>query len=241
MKSRSFLETKAWQNEPWSDCPFNDKTAQNQLVDILAYIPGFLHDQSQLDLNYSLANQNDLVNRVSVQLEHLRGWRYQWQEQYPDTVCELEPRNVPSSHALSAHRPFRSILVYSNFTRATEIALYNAVLIILIGILWSLKPPSLHQSTSRRSILVMPDEVSSLRVPALEICRTFEFQLAMVKNQQESTLFWLLPLGVASKVLEDDDVIQKWIADMLDSSRVTRGYGTGANAYGFGNYQFPKI
>lgn len=235
------MESETWRIEPWLDCPFNDKTLQNQLVDILSFVPGLLQEQIQVNLSNLGTYRQHLIECIEKQLDGLRSWRYLWQSLHANVMYELDPSAIPTSHRLSTQRPFRNVLAYSSFTRATEISLYNAVLICLLGILWSLEPPDAKQTTLHDSPLLLPHEVTSLRDPAIEICRTFEFQLATVKQNQESTLFWLLPLGLASKILEDDIGMSSWIQDMLDSSRVTRGYGTGANTYGFGNYNFPRI
>lgn len=240
-KSETFLESEPWRVEPWSDFPSNEKTLQNHLVDILAFVPGFLHDQMQVDLTKSHNDREQLIKCVQEKLDALFKWRYHWNRAHANVTCELDTNAFPASRSLSTYRPFQTVLVYSSFTRATEISLYNAVLICLLGVLWSFKPPAAKQPAFCHSILTLPHEVTSLRDPAIEICRTFEFQLAMVKQSHESTLFWLLPLGLASRILEDDIRISSWIKDMLDSSRVTRGYGTGASTYGFGNYKFPKI
>ena len=77
--------------------------------------------------------------------------------------------------------------------------------------------------------------------PADEICRAFEYQLLNVRHCSDSALFWLFPLGLASKVLEDDLEYMRWIKGMLDTSKVVRGYGTGNNSYGFGSYTFPQV
>ena len=81
---------------------------------------------------------------------------------------------------------------------------------------------------------MLPGDFSSLYEPAQEICRVFEFQLLNVSHCRESALFWLFPLGLASKVLEEDDQDwTRWIKEMLDTSKITKGYGTGNNQYAY--------
>ncbi|KAK7894437.1 hypothetical protein LTR67_006198 [Exophiala xenobiotica] len=238
-KTRSFLEQSVWIDEPWSVCGQENKSSQNQLVDILAYVPGFLEDQARLDEQWPRPSTSedfrfrlDLVQRIEYQIARLYNWRWHWEEINPHSVWEVEvdPEIMPSHHFLAAHRPrrIRNTLIFSSFSKAMEISLYNAVLLCLLGLLWSLQTPIdeddddddedspssssplqelLSQTTSTSTPLHLPGTVDSLIEPAIEICRAFEFQLLNVKNTSTSTstaLFWLFPLGLASKVLEDN-------------------------------------
>ncbi|KAK5219624.1 hypothetical protein LTR72_008008 [Exophiala xenobiotica] len=276
-KTRGFLEQSVWIDEPWSVCGQENKSSQNQLVDILAYVPGFLEDQARLDEQWPRPSTSegfrfrlDLVQRIEYQVARLYNWRWHWEEINPHSVWEVDPESMPSHHFFAAHRPrrIRKTLIFSTFSKAIEISLYNAVLLCLLGLLWSLQTPIdedehehdedspssielLSQTTTSTSTpLHLPGTVDSLIEPAIEICRAFEFQLLNVKNTSTSTstaLFWLFPLGLASKVLEDNATREymAWIKDMLDSSQITRGYGaTGGqntNTAGFGFYKFPQI
>ena len=97
-------------------------------------------------------------------------------------------------------------------------------------------------SISATALQLPLDGVISMRAAAIEIVRSFEYQLLHV-NQSEYTpaLFWLFPLGLASKVLRRDPVMTQWIQQMLDMSEVTRGYGRDDNAFGFGFYELPGV
>ncbi|KAK5459552.1 hypothetical protein LTS15_003681 [Exophiala xenobiotica] len=283
-KTRSFLEQSIWIDEPWSVCGRENKSSQNQLVDILAYVPGFLEDQARLDEQWPRPSTSedfrfrlDLVQRIEYQVARLYNWRWHWEEINPYSVWEVDPAEtiIPSHHqflttatAICGPRPIRKTLIFSKFSKAIEISLYNAVLLCLLGLLWSLQPPldededededehspspsplqELSQTTrTTTNPLHLPGAVDSLIEPAIEICRAFEFQLLNVKKNTSTSstaLFWLFPLGLASKVLEDNATHEymAWIKDMLDSSQITRGYGTtGQNTAGFGFYKFPQI
>lgn len=259
-KSRTFLEQPAWLSEPWATCGPNNKSPQNQLVDILVHIPGFLQDQEQLEQCPSEHFRLDLIQRVEYQLAKAHNWRWHWEERNPDVAWEVEPEMLPAEYKLArAPRPVRKVLCFSSFVKATELALYNAVVLCLLGLLWTFKPPDYehepehqHQPLPTSPIpqvpqqhhapLIPPGEANSLLDPAIEICRAFEFQLLNATRQSnESALFWLFPLGLASKVLEDHVDYMAWIKGMLDVSQVTRGYGTGSNTFGFGFYKLPRI
>ncbi|EXJ53397.1 uncharacterized protein A1O5_13386 [Cladophialophora psammophila CBS 110553] len=253
-RTRSFLEQPEWLSEPWAMCGEYNKNPQNRLVDILVHIPGFLQDQAQLEQAPSEHFRLELIRRIEYQIARAHNWRWQWEEMNPTVAWEVDPETLPPDQILTQPRPVRKVLVFSSFTKATELSLYNAILVFLLGLLWTLKPPdndspsparqSQSQSQSQShssSALFLPGDVDSLVEPAIEICRAFEFQLLAVKSCRDSALFWLFPLGLASKALEDKIDYLAWIKSMLDASQVTRGYGTGANTYGFGFYRLPKI
>lgn len=135
-------------------------------------------------------------------------------------------------------------MMFSSFSTAAEICLYNAVLLCLLGLVWTLKPPTERTpspSPPSSYPLYLPGDVSSLTEPAVEICRAFEYQLLHSTNISDSVLFWLFPLGLASKVLEDDPTMMRWIRSMLERSQATRNYGTGSATMGFGFYKFPTV
>ncbi|KIW76152.1 hypothetical protein Z517_10898 [Fonsecaea pedrosoi CBS 271.37] len=245
-RTRTFLEQPEWLSEPWATCGEYNKTPQNRLVDILVHIPGFLQDQAQLEQASSEQFRLELIQRIEYQIAKAHNWRWQWEEMNPTVAWEVDPETLPAAEQILAQpRPIRKVLVFSSFTKATELALYNAILLFLLGLLWTLKPPESDSPADVRlsspSALFLPGDVDSLVEPAVEICRAFEFQLLAAKSGRDSALFWLFPLGLASKALEDNPDYMAWIKSMLDISQVTRGYGTGANTYGFGFYRLPKI
>jgi len=233
-----------WLTEPWAACDPPQKSPQNELVDFLVKIPGFLEDQLQLERSPSETGRQDLIFRTMRQLDHLYQWRWKWQTLNPDVSWEMEPQRVASPQLLAKARVFRKVLWFSSFTKATEIALYNAVLLCLLGLLWTLQPPpdQGHRAMGLSpSPLHLPGEANSLLDPAVEICRVFEFQLLNFRRNSDAALFWLLPVSLARRVLEDERPYLDWIRGMLDTSEVTRGYGTGDNVFGFGSYPFPKV
>jgi hypothetical protein len=219
------------------------KSPQNELVDLLLDIPSLLSEVEVLGKNPAPAVVSSLVTRLTSLLDLAYDWRWRWQAQNADAVWEVDPDDLPQGREVGGFRCFTEVLWFSSFTHATEICVYNAVLLCVLGLLWQFEPPDSDEPSIRlsRSPLLLPGDICTLYEPAEEICRVFEFQLLNVAQCRESALFWLFPLGLASKVLEDDLEYGRWIKSMLDRSSVTRGYGTGNNTYGFGNYRFPKI
>ena len=205
-KSRTFLEQAEWLSEPWLLCDEINKNAQNRLVDILVHIPGFLEDQAQLEQVPSEHFRLDLIQRIEYQIAKTHNWRWRWEEMNPDVAWEVEPEMLPDQQGLSQHRPIRKVLLFSSFSNATELRLYNAILLFLLGLLWTLKPPvdnSPEPIRLSQCSLYLPGDAESLVEPAIDICRAFEYQLLTVKQSRDSALFWLFPLGMASKALED--------------------------------------
>jgi hypothetical protein len=157
---------------------------------------------------------------------------------------EVDPEILPWRKDLGSPRPAIAALVFSSFEKAVEVALYNAVLLCLLGLLWSFRDPeddSLWSDELANCPLLPPGRARSLVGPAVEICQAFEFQQAHVKGNQQSVLFWLFPLGLANSVLEDSAEYTAWIQRLLEMSQVTRGYGRGRNTAGFGFYKLPKV
>ena len=266
-RQRTFLELPEWRTIPWSEIGCT-KTPQNELVDILVFVPGLISDAAQFESGIYSGTATDIVKNVKAQLEILYQWRQDWSSRNPSGAYELSPSQVPNSQArLGQHRVFRKVLCFSSFTAATEICLYvplptvrlllspltpsryNAVLLLLLGILYQFQPPPQSPPISSPSTplpttpLLLPSSISTLHSPAIEILRIFESQMLSIPSSSNpsSALFWLLPLGLAHKVLEDEPDYCRWIKGMLETSKVTRGYGTGNNEYGFGSYKFPKM
>ena len=130
--------------------------------------------------------------------------------------------------------------------------LYNAIQLWLAGLLWKLTPsntPTMissaaqiaaDQAGTREDIhitpLALPGTSLSLHPLAVEICRVFEYQCRNVQHSKASALFCLLPIGLASSVLDRETRYQEWIRSMLDMSTITKGYAIGQNMMGFGFY-----
>ena len=240
---RLFLDRPVWKTEPWRGEAAPPKTPQNELVDIMVNIPGYLQDAAAIKREADPGTQLvALVGHLRADLANLYEWRWRWEQRNPHGAYELDPVDLPTGKMVGSFRLCHNVLWFHSFTQATEILLYNAVLLCLLGALWQFEPPDESQvGIAPSTPLMLPGECSSLFEPAEEICRAFEYQLLNVNNGGESALFWLLPLGVAHKVLEGEPEYAKWITSMLDSSRVTRGYGTGNSEFAFGNYPFPKF
>ncbi|KAI1375817.1 hypothetical protein F4677DRAFT_101693 [Hypoxylon crocopeplum] len=158
-------------------------------------------------------------------------------------------------------------LKFDRYVYADDIALYNAALMWLLTLIWKLEPfhattiidgCARHAATSSssspqspKSPILPSDNISfeplgppgasfSIREPAMEICRVFDWQCRHHEQHAVSgdqTCLYLFPLGMARSVLDADPDCREWIDDMLDSNPVTAGYGrSGGSVVGFKSY-----
>ncbi|KAK7988164.1 hypothetical protein PG989_008479 [Apiospora arundinis] len=95
-------------------------------------------------------------------------------------------------------------------------------------------------SSSSFEPLRRPGASLSIRDPAVEICRVYEWQSrnhARCAAAEDQLCLYLFPVGMARSVLDAEPESRAWIRAMLDASPVTSGYGReGENIAGFGFY-----
>ncbi|KAH6662280.1 hypothetical protein B0J14DRAFT_496261 [Halenospora varia] len=247
-KRRTFLEEPQWRTASWpiATSPTNE---QSQLTDVLALVPGLLDDKVLLDNGSKDMFPAEFISRLTSMLVDLFRWRWEWDEVNPD---------ISSSEDGRTHRRRTSlqILHFSSSTQASDIMLYNSILMWIIGLLNSVSPQNAQKNimiaatlakgstlsfSNNSSPLLFPGQKAQLCNLAIEICQVFEWQIHDLKNHRSSSRFFLMPIGMAWSVLEKDEEYRTWITEILDLSRVTRGYALGKNSFGFGNYAFPRI
>ena len=243
-RQRSLLEQEDWRTVPWALNP-STQSAQSRLVSILAFVPGILEDDSQLDREFDFELHNDLIQRLNFKLEQLFRWRWRWEGENPNAAWEEESSREPS---------IGLAIQFATLPQAIEIMIYNSVLIWILGLLWKLNPINILSSVSTAathahtnqlitaiSPLRRPGEAIQLRDIAIEICRAFDFQIRNIRGKSVSSLFFLMPIGLAWSVLEHENDWITFIHDALTSSSVTSGFQTGHNVFEFGSYAVPKI
>lgn len=67
-----------------------------------------------------------------------------------------------------------------------------------------------------RTPLLLPGQARSLRQPAMEICRSFEYILDTFTKSDDTALSWLMPISLAYYVVQDDEEYARWIRKKLD-------------------------
>ncbi|KAI8962827.1 hypothetical protein F5Y11DRAFT_347182 [Daldinia sp. FL1419] len=220
------------------------------------------------NLDKRLRYQESLCERIIVQLERLFRWRWDWQREFGQCIsednCKRQPRtfSLDDSNPIDCPKEF-SRLQFDRFAHANDIMLYNSALIWQMTLLWKLKPSQArfmiqgcarHAATSaamspRSSMashsvsfapLAQPGAALSIRDPAIEVCRIFDWQCRYREHcgaLDDQACLYLFPLGMARSILGTEPRYQKWIDDMLDSSPVTAGYGRhGGSVVDFGSY-----
>ncbi|KAH7303808.1 hypothetical protein B0I35DRAFT_401919 [Stachybotrys elegans] len=223
-KQRCFLEADSWKTEPWRNL---HKSPQNELVDIMVDIPGIMQ---------GLAEDKDKeVIKLRSNLSALDRWRMRWEHVNPAAAWELAPADLPEGKSVGGSRVFSEVLWFQTFTQATEVILYNSALLCILGLLAEC---GLGDELPKAPTISLLGQETSAREAAQQICRAFEFQLLNVAASRDSALFWLLPLGIADKVLESDGRFRVWIQSLLDESKKLRRYGTGTSEFAFGHFDF---
>lgn len=132
-----------------------------------------------------------LISRVKHQVSATCAWRYRWEEFNQCAAREVDCEPDYPLLGLLRCRPFTKVLVCTTWKQATEIALYNAVILALLGILWSLEPPLEDESQLEEELqspLLLPNQLYHLEQVAIEICRVFEYQLQSVSYDQRAQL-----------------------------------------------------
>ena len=111
--------------------------------------------------------------------------------------------------------------------------------------------PTFFDAGTLAKPLLSPGAAVTLREPAIEVARIFAWLLRRAQsegsNAKFSALFFLMTIGVAWSVLADGNgyknvveggtaVWRELVRTSLKSSKITSGYATGENAFGFGFY-----
>ncbi|KAF2135682.1 uncharacterized protein K452DRAFT_303367 [Aplosporella prunicola CBS 121167] len=138
-QKRTFFEEPHWKTIPWLLNP-TAKNPTNQLLDILADIPGFLEDEATVKQTGDHMLQLSLFSRVEQHLQELYKWRWAWEANNPGAAIEITSSPSSSPEDPSTPQGLETVLRYSTFLQANEICLYNAVLLWLLRFLDDLSP-----------------------------------------------------------------------------------------------------
>ena len=244
---------------PWATDPVS-KTPQSELLDILVVLPGLLQEHAALEnVAHSEARPfAKILERVLKQLVAVYKWRWRWQQDNGDQVSVDSGKtwqpNGPAAATLGSIGTSRHLdrLRFGKFVAATEIMLYNATLMWLLALLWKMVPFSAGVRVEACAAAAMsPDQESwsasfeplrrpgaavTVRDPAMEICRAFEWVSRYHNRSKDPTFLYLFPVGMAMSVLEKEPEEKKWVKALLDKSPVTANYSQGENPAGFGFY-----
>ncbi|RYO95682.1 hypothetical protein DL765_011182 [Monosporascus sp. GIB2] len=205
-----------------------------------------------------------LCNSIAAQLEKLYRWRWDWQRENGQYVAaDDESSWRPGDPAWDfligfGNNRWLTRLRFDRPVYANDVMLYNAALMWLMALLWKIEPSRagvVITNCARRAtptpefpvpsffspLLERPGTTLSIRVPAVEVCRAYDWLSRhhhSCSATEDQMCLYLFPLGMARSVLETDPNGREWITAMLDSSPVTKGYGTAAysSVAGFAAY-----
>ncbi|KAH7033924.1 hypothetical protein B0J12DRAFT_278402 [Macrophomina phaseolina] len=226
-RKRTFFEEDMWKTVPWALNP-SAKSPTNHLLDILADVPGFLEDEKTIKQANDGGLRKSLRSRVEQRLQDVYQWRWAWESRNPRAAFEVSTRTSAQMPSSEIPRGLETSLIYTTWLQASEICLYNAVLIWLLSFLGELRPaafaylsPSLSASfkPSHPSPLLLPGQVRSLRQPAMEICRSFQYLLDSFAESGETPLSWLMPISLAYYIVQEDREYVGWIRMRLDGCK----------------------
>jgi hypothetical protein len=235
---------------PWLQDP-ESKSQQSKLLDILVIVPGILQDYTEA---HALATPEpvqyrNLLQKVKIQLMLLYSWRWRWQARYAHEVQE-DTNCVPPIFVTTGGL---GRLHFRRFAAAVELMIYNATLTWLLALLFKLEPlgatkeimacaaaarPKDEELSRIKSFqsLQRPGEAITLRGPALEICRAFDWVTRNHNDGTEQTHMYLFPVGTAMTALQGDHeslVFVRWLY-ALNESAGTASHAEGAHQAVFG-------
>ena len=167
-------------------------------------------------------------------------WRASWQRQNPDACFEL-PATAECPIVLSACEPqqlFPIVLHFSTLGLANEIALYNAILILLlrlstqvIGSSFDPLLPVVNQPTISDGPLLLPGTTGNPQAVAVEICRSVEYHLLGAQNSA-GAFNLLFPLRMALLTFPEQSREAKWVIKVMRGIADSCGFEISRNLSG---------
>ncbi|CAM1510073.1 Fc.00g004080.m01.CDS01 [Cosmosporella sp. VM-42] len=258
-KQRLFFDDERWRTVPWARDPAS-KTPQSELLDILVILPGLLQKHAALEDTAHLEPRAILkiLEEVQEQLVAVYKWRWRWQDENGDQVSvdigkTWQPNGLaaPILGSIGTSRHLDR-LRFGRFVAATELMLYNAALMWLLALLWKMDPIGAGEWIESCAAAAIPSDKNSwsvsfeplrrpgaaltVRDPAMEVCRAFEWVSRHHSRSKDPTFLYLFPVGIAMSVLEKEPEGKTWVKALLDKSPVTANYSQGENPAGFGFY-----
>jgi hypothetical protein len=237
-KKRCFLEHPDWKIIPWAPDP-ESKTSEIYLLDQLCDIPGLFEDATNLNLpdqdeEQRIADHQSLSRNILVHLRILYEWRFTWQQQNPDSCFEVKASS-PDEQPL-----FPTALHYSTLPLANEIAIYNAILLLLlrlgsqiIGPTFDASIPSLHLPKELSYYpLYPPGSAASSQAVATEICRSIEYYLLDAAGSA-GAFFLLFPMSLAYRTFKPGSREARWLSEVMRNIADKSGFEISRNISGY--------
>lgn len=151
-------------------------------------------------------------SRIRAVLNQLYSWRWSWEARNQNAVFEV------SGDDLS---PFETVLHYAFPLLMYEIWLYNALQILVLDLLAPLDFPSSPQRHGRSGLLLLPGKAESPQSAAIEICRSFEYQLLHL-DAHGAVHQWAMPLALAYVTINSTDPVAIWVLRKIHAAPIGR-------------------
>lgn len=233
-RRRTFLEQEDWKTIPWEDEP-DSKSQLDGVTDIMADIPGLYEDLDILNSSSTTYRSRDsrlardILDKCVVNLLKLESWFRVWTIRNPNVVSEVESSSMAGLTVDEAGYLFPTVLRYSSLGVANELTLYYSIRIQLLSICRDVD--RFRESANTSTSAAREPEISwspywrsawhstsaSIRLLAIEICRSAEYHI-LPCHAQAGTLLFLVPAQVAAKSLGFSSREGKWITDLLACS-----------------------
>lgn len=169
----------------------------------MADLAALFEDAKRIKQTAQESLNTELEYRARAILHQLFSWRWSWQARNLDSVFEVDAKDSTA---------FDTVLHFANPQLMYEMWLYDALLMLVLGML----NPSHPQDELAASTVGMwtPCDTLSVRQPALETCRSLEYQLQNL-SAPAPVHQWAMPLALAYVTLPPTDPVAEWVMSKI--------------------------
>ena len=238
------MEDEQWKTIPWQKLP---KTPLDKLLDILADVPGIVHDMAASEQPIAPTSRHTFQLKVKRLVAELRKWRWEWDVTNPNAAREVTSRLSLQGVETPVFRELLSrTLEFDSVAQALDLLTYNAGLVYLMqleDILGIGEPKNSRLSDEDmdyikhatdhhpESPLLQPGEARFLCQPALEAFRLVPFLYDNLMTSKERVMVILAPIGIVYCSLQAHPELNRCMESVLadipffrDASRELKVY-----------------
>ena len=207
---RTALGEQSWKITFLASTP-SPMLSSTLLEDQMIAVAGLIEDIRNVRITHSVFPHLQTVYRARAQaiLHQLYSWRWTWEAQNANAV-QAEP-------ALSTN-VFATVFSWTHSHLMYEIWLYDALLILLLKFINPPHMDDLHTNQGpQKESLLRPDQVSSVQQPAIEICRSLNYQINNFATPAPIHQ-WAFPSALAYITLTAESPVTIWVKSTMDSA-----------------------
>lgn len=224
---------------PWAKDP-DSKDTVDYLLDILCDIPGILEDMKLLQETPGLFDNLPVIwmalgLRITSCLDSLYLWRAKWENDFSNAYYPVGLDALRDFKLVELETyPFSTAIFFTEPGRATELCLYNSMLVILHRacrkvpsstvsmVKPSIQPFGNHYRGSRPNVLLAPGE-GSMKEIVCEICKMVYCQLSDYPGST-GALHLMFPLQVAYRNIDPKSHTAEWLSTVLSHVADVHGF-----------------